>query len=368
MQIKHLILILFTTLFSLAKGKTIIPTSNWILDIKNEKGTNETIILKPNILTKIILIVRHEDNIEILDRSFDKANFVLALENDNDIKLYGNEINIIPSVSLEYIAYIGLKCDYEIKEKTFNLQFKVKQIKDLDNHDMKNAKLTIYPVKVEIDNNPSLIEIEPIETELTGKGFSLFRLKNEIFNMEKVVITLKNKENKNFVFKDVEIDAFKDRNEFGENENNHGILLNFPFGTELEYKDLKGNTNNTFNLIMKENDKCSNSFILSNSSSIFNITINENQILKLNDSVKEAIIYNIENITPKKDLTNNIQLNLTIPVAPVIINCKLNGEGRDEENDEVVYVDYIKINGSYLLKFDNLNSNNEYKGECELML
>lgn len=185
MQIKHLILILFTTLFSLAKGKTIIPTSNWILDIKNEKGTNETIILKPNILTKIILIVRHEDNIEILDRSFDKANFVLALENDNDIKLYGNEINIIPSVSLEYIAYIGLKCDYEIKEKTFNLQFKVKQIKDLDNHDMKNAKLTIYPVKVEIDNNPSLIEIEPIETELTGKGFSLFRLKNEIFNMEK---------------------------------------------------------------------------------------------------------------------------------------------------------------------------------------
>ena len=365
MQIKHLILILFTTLFYLAKGKTIIPTSNWILDIKNEKGTNETIILKPNILTKIILIVRHEDNIEILDRSFDKANFVLALENDNDIKLYGNEINIIPSVSLEYIAYIGLKCDYEIKEKTFNLQFKVKQIKDLDNHDMKNAKLTIYPVKVEIDNNPSLIEIEPIETELTGKGFSLFRLKNEIFNMEKVVITLKNKENKNFVFKDVEIDAFKDRNEFGENENNHGILLNFPFGTELEYKDLKGNTNNTFNLIMKENDKCSNSFILSNSSSIFNITINENQILKLNDSVKEAIIYNIENITPKKDLTNNIQLNLTIPVAPVIINCKLNGEGRDEENDEVVYVDYIKSNGSYLLKFDNLNSNNEYKGECE---
>ena len=85
----------------------------------------------------------------------------------------------------------------------------------------------------------------------------------------------------------------------------------------------------------------------------------------MNDSVKEAIIYNMENITPKKDLTNNIQLNLTMPVAPVIIECKLNGEGKDEENDEVEYVDYIKNNGSYLLKFDNLNSNNEYKGECK---
>ena len=39
----------------------------------------------------------------------------------------------------------------------------------------------------------------------------------------------------------------------GENENNHGILLNFLFGTELEYKDLKGNTNNTFKTWKVEN-------------------------------------------------------------------------------------------------------------------
>ena len=71
---------------------------------------------------------------------------------------------------------------------------------------------------------------------------------------------------------------------------------------------------------MKKNDICSSRFILSESSSTVNITINNNELLILNDSVKEAIIYNMENITPKKDLTNNIQLNLTMPVAQLLLN------------------------------------------------
>ena len=116
---------------------------------------------------------------------------------------------------------------------------------------------------------------------------------------------------------------------------------------------------------MKEDDLDSKWFKLSDESQSFNLTINQNELVTLNDSVKEAIVYTIENVTPKRDLTNNIQINMTIPVAPVLIDCRLDGEGNNEEGDSIKYRDYILQSGPYLLKFDDLNSNNEYKGECK---
>ena len=175
--------------------ETIIPTSNWVLDVKNEKG-EKGIVLKPNVLTKVIFVVHHEDDLDILDRSFDKANFIITLEDDSNIKLFNKEIkngdvDIIPSLTLESYAYIGLKSDHKIEAETYDLQFKVKNTKDLDGHDYKDkdVSLRIDSVQVTINNTESLIEIEPIETNLTEKGYSLFRIKNEIYNMEKVIIT-----------------------------------------------------------------------------------------------------------------------------------------------------------------------------------
>ena len=369
MKNRFLLSIVLSLIIGYTLQKAIIPTSNWVLDVKNEKGEKD-IVLKPNVLTKVIFVVRHEDNLDILDRSFDKANFIITLDDDSNIKLFNKEIkngdvDIIPSLTLESYAYIGLKSDHEIEAETYDLQFKVKNTKDLDGHDYKDASLKIDPVQVTINNTESLIEIEPIETSLTEKGYSLFRIKNEIYNMEKVVITLKEEIGDYFTFKDVEINALKDREEFGLNENdNHGIIFDFPFGTEKEYKDLQ-EFSKTIKLMMKEDDLDSKWFKLSDESQSFNLTINQNELVKLNDSVKEAIVYTIENVTPKRDLTNNIQINMTIPVAPVLIECRLDGEGNNEEGDSIKYRDYILQSGPYLLKFDDLNSNNEYKGECK---
>ena len=73
-----------------------------------------------------------------------------------------------------------------------------------------------------------------------------------------------------------------------------------------------------------------------------------------------------KNITPKKDETNNIQIKMTLPVAPLIIDCDLKGEGDEDDDDEINFKDYIVSSGSYVLKFDDLNSNNEYKIKCEV--
>ena len=366
MKIKFLLSIVLSLIMICSSFQsTVIPTSNWILDIKNEKGENG-IVLKPNVLTKIIFVVSHEDNIDIIDYSFDNSLFTIVLENDDDIKLFDQEINIVPSASRESYAYIGLKSDHKIDTETYELKLIVKSTKDLDGNDKEDAKLTINPVQVTIVNEKSLIEIEPIETDVTGKGYSLFRLKNEIFNMEKIVITLKDKIDENFIFKNVEIKGFKDRNEYGENENdNHGIIFDFPFGTEKSYEKLEVH-NTTINLIMQD-DKESNCFELSEESKSFIFMVNQNELIVLNDSVKEAIVYTMENITPKRDLTNNIQISMTIPVAPVLIECELKGEGKSDEGDISLYRDYILKTGSYLLKFEDLNSNNEYKAECKFI-
>ena len=106
MQTKYITFLVISFLISSCIGKTIVPTSNWIIDIKNENGTDAPIVLKPNVLTKIIFIVRHEDDLELYDRSFDKSDFTVELEDDDDIKLLDDEIHIIPSISLEYSYYI----------------------------------------------------------------------------------------------------------------------------------------------------------------------------------------------------------------------------------------------------------------------
>jgi len=270
---------------------------------------------------------------------------------------------ITPSASLEYIAYIGLECEYDIS-KNSKIKFKVTSIKDLDDKDLDDATLnTEEEFPIEIDESKTLLEIEPIETDLTGEGYSLFRLKTEIFNLEEVVI-IATSENKEYKIKDVEIEAYKDRDKYGESkEENNGILFGYPFSVEKEYRNLEKKSH-TFQLKMK-NDKCSTPFVLSDDVQTINITVNDNPIVKVNKTVKQAIVYSMENITPKRDLTNNIQIQMTIPVAPLIIDCKLKGDGDDEDDDEINYKDYIINNGSYILKFDDLNSNNEYKVECK---
>ena len=343
----------------------INQTSNWVLDIKNENNTDEIIELRPGVLTKIILIVSHEDNIDIIDRSFDKNFFTISLKDNDNIMFYPNEeFNIIPSEALEYIAYIGLKCDHSIISDNYTLEFDVKKI-DLDDININNGNLIINPVPITINDGITFINIEPIETNLAEKGYSLFKITNEIYNMENITIKSEGNNNKNFIIEDIEIKAFKDRKKYAKTENeNHGILFDSKFGTKVEYKKLKGETNTTFNLIIENDDNKRRCFDINPKSSIVTININDKRTVTLNESVKEAVLYSIENVTPKRDKTNNIQFKIDLPVAPVIIECVIKGQGNTEEKDIITYKDYILNSGKNIIKFDNLNSNNEYSGEC----
>ena len=350
--------------------------SNWVLYVKTENYTDD-IELRPGVLTRITLSVLNEANSGLWDKDYiDKVNFTIAVKDNSYIKFYPNEeINLIPFESTAYIAYIGLNCNHQILGNEYNLEFELKEKKDLDGNNMDYVNLQINPVKVKINNSPTIVDVEPIETNIPARGFSLFRLKNEIFNIEKVIIKPQGNYNKEkIMIEDIEIKPFLERKRFGKEESDeHGILFEHKFGAIYEYPELDGQTNITFYLeiynahLFDQNSKYvtyQKCFEISSKSNVVNFGINDKSPPYLNDSVKTAILNSIENITPKKDKINNIQIKIDLPVAPVVIHCDLQGDEKDVEKHKIHYQDYILNPGQNIIKFNNLNSNNEYKGMC----
>ena len=111
-------IIMLLTLFIYSTNKEEEPTFYWIIDIKNENGTDDMIELRPGVLTKIILKVHNETNMDSWKRIYDKYNYSVTIyneNNENNIRLFPNEIiSVVPSLSLEYIAYIGLNSHHNI--------------------------------------------------------------------------------------------------------------------------------------------------------------------------------------------------------------------------------------------------------------
>ena len=77
----------------------------------------------------------------MLETTFDSTNFTISIDG---VKFYPNyEFNIIPSMNLEYITYLGLKCNHKIENEYYEVKPYVKYIKDLKNNEKINATLEI---------------------------------------------------------------------------------------------------------------------------------------------------------------------------------------------------------------------------------
>ena len=144
-----------------------------------------------------------------------------------------------------------------------------------------DSNINIYAstlfVGIIIDSIP--IDIVPVETNIVGGGYSLFRI-NEIYNVEKVIIGAEGYNKEKYVFDEIEIEPFDKRKKFDPEINeNHGILFDFKFGTQFEYKELDGETNVTYNLETKVDDSSPNCFDIGSKSKMINITVVEKKSL-----------------------------------------------------------------------------------------
>ena len=364
------IIVMFLTILklSLIKAHNSDP-SNWILDIKNENYTDDLIELRPGVLKKIILSIRHQTSIINWDKdSIDKVNFTIASKDPCNIILYPNKyLYLIPYESFDYIIYVGLSCNHQICSTEYDLDFTLIEKRFLDGKYIDNVNLIINPIKIKINNNPTLIDIEPIETIIPARSYSLFKLKNEIYNIEGLTIKPEGCYSKEkFEIETIYIKSFKDRKILNkEIIDDNGILFDQKFGVLSDYQGLDGETNIAFSLALDySNQNKRKCFEINPKYKNVNLVINKQDKIFLNYPIKEALLNSIENITPEKDKTNNIQVKINLPVSPVLIECDLYGDGEDEEQDIIHYKDYILNSGIKIIKFNNLNSNNEYKGKC----
>ena len=361
-------IVMFLAFLNFYTINTVYVPSTWTIDIKNETF-GDYIELNPGKLTRIIFSVRNGYNGEIWDfKDRDRDNFTIALKNESYIKLYpSGRISIIPSKATVYNAYIGLDCNHDIEEDEYLLNFEVIDKRDLDGNESPDIDVSINPTenKIKINNNATLIDIEPIEKTIYTRGYIAYIIKNEIFNIEKISIKPIGNNDPEFRIEEIEIKPFTERKIFRKEENeNNGIIINRRL--DYDYNGQENEKNITFNLAIdydhtKKKKKC---FELSLNSQSVNLMLTKEKFVELNESIREAVLYSIEDVTPKRDKTNNIQIKIDLPVAPTIVKCELRGEGKGEERDNIVYNNYLVNTGPNILKFNNLNSNNEYKGEC----
>ena len=347
-------LFLITYIFSRDINTAYFP--KWKLEVKNEFGTDEEIVLKAGQYTKVTFVVSNENDYTYYERFFDNSKFRIFLNDENLVTLE-EEYEINPFESLEYTTYIGLNCENQINTKEYSFTF---SSKEEENSDENIPKLKVVSTTVKIDKTPQKITLTPVSTSLLEHSVSHFILKEIIYNIKPIYIDSRESDD-NFFLNSVELPEFTSEEAKFENQ-----LLMDRFGTEKSLENLKGATEFTYHLELSEDNQC---FYINEESIEFTVKVKEGEPQLFTDKNDEDFITSMENITPEYDKTNNIQIKVNIPFAPFLYYCIVDElhkelEGEKDDGTEITIYDEILTPGEYILKFDDLQSDKEYKGFC----
>lgn len=342
-----------------------IYSTNWKLSIKSENSSSDTITLIPGVFQKIILELTSTSDPDLTDTS----SFKISLKTKGIISK-DSEIVITPTESQIYSTFIGISCLNSSSSDSIKLEYEIK------NSDISTkSTLSMEPVNAIIERVKTKINISPLLEIIPGTSYNLFRMSKEIFNVDSIeiipkIINSSSSDNKIIEFKNIVISSFNKRNEIsGKNPLNNGILFDFPFGTQKTFDEIVSVTKNKFpySLQMKDDflEKC---FELEKTS--FTLGISQDSPINLNDSVKQAIVYNTEFSSKKFDKSNNIKIDTIIPLVPLFVSCEIRHDTKfsdSEDKDDVKFFKlFITQSGKFSLKFDNLSSDSEYFAKCTL--
>ena len=357
---KNLYFFILLASIPLCFNKTLV---DWKLSILDEEAKTNIINLFPGIFSKVTLVLSNEKNEEVFDNSESPISFKLKLKN-KDLVSVESSFNLIPSESLVYTFYIGIKCGETLTD-TSDL-FEIDSIEG-------DVSLTIGKASLKVSNNKAKIDIAPLLNEISEQTYNLFRVNKEPYNIEDIKLIPKIEgENEDFTFDDVILEKFDGkRGEYSPlNTYTNGILNKFKFGTKKLLKDLS-KTSVKFDLTFDSEDlgKC---FDLVKKS--FDLKVIQKKVEKFGESVKKAISYTIENISPINELTNSLELKLNIPFAPIAVTCELRADSSFSQSEEDIiahadvsatYYDNVFTSaGEAILQFGNLNATMEYYAKC----
>ena len=151
---KNLYFFILLASIQLCFNKTLV---DWKLSIMDEEAKTNTINLFPGIFSKVTLVLSNENNEEVFDNSESPISFKLKLKN-KDLVSVESSFTLIPSESLVYTFYIGIKCGETLSD-TSDL-FEIDSIEG-------DVSLTIGKASLKVSNNKAKIDIAPLLNEIS---------------------------------------------------------------------------------------------------------------------------------------------------------------------------------------------------------
>ena len=343
-------LLLLTCVFSRESNTAYFP--KWKLEVKNEFGT-EGIVLRAGQYTKVTFVVTNENDYTFYDRFFDTSEFEIFLEDDNLVTLE-ESYEISPFNSLEYTTYIGLNCENQINAEEYTFTFSVNEE---ENSDEDTPKLKVVPTSVKIDKTPQKLTLIPVLSTLLEHSFNLLKLKEKIYNMETLHITASTSDD-NSQLEEIKISKFEPL--IGPKEN--GLIIT-PFCTNVALEESEDEKEFTYHLELSGDNQC---FYLNEESTELTIKLIKGEPQSFTDKTFKDFIASKENVTPEFDKNNNIQIKINVPFTPLIYFCTCYQSDPKYSGWMTIY-DEILTTGEYILKFDDLQSEKEYEGQCIFM-
>lgn len=336
--------------------------SNWRLDINN----GNQIEFKPGVFSKITIQLTNLLNNYYFTNNDENIYKVTFFSENEDFIFSEQEITLNPKEELGHSIYIGLKCQQYIQWFLPKFYINVSFSKDQKiYYPLINNKILSY----KLNSNKVSINLDALLKKMPGKSINLFKLQNEIFNIDEIIIEPENSKsvNEKFDFENIFIKSYLNREELSEeNSANNGILFDYPFKIKEE---LTNEELFTFKLDIK-NETLLKCFYLENPN--YDVEINKGDLSNIDEKEKTDITYNTyveENIY---DLTNILKIKTKISVFPSILTCEFMKNSSISENslenseNVKIFKTFINANKSLDIIMKNLDSNSEYIANCEL--
>ena len=352
MKIFFLIIQIFNfclTIYSLNK--------RWSLEFNNAN-----IKLHPGVFTEITIQLK--ENTKFTSEFLDESIYNLSIINrNNDIILLDKYIIINSTENLFYTTYIGLNCK-KYSDNSYNIKFSISPINTID------LTSNEFEVAYRIEKQKVKIKLDVLMEEMPGKSINFFKLNEEIYNTEEIIIEPKLKslngledKSQEFKFNKIVIKPYFERGLLSnENYTNHGILFDYNF-SYISKVDKKLE----FNVILEiTNQSIDEYYVLEKKE--FKIKINKDLPPAIDVKVKDAFKYNTEDQTSTYKSTNSIILRTKIPVAPCILSCQFIPMISLSIQSENIHIfnTIIKNTEKFYITINNLDANTEYYSSCEL--
>ena len=333
------------------------------LEIKNGNGDDSPITLVPGVFTKITLVLSSIGEMDYKDESSYTLKF-----NDEKLVAVKQEIKLVPKESLVYTNYIGFSCSNSV-EDNYPLNVVIEAGDKTD-----DGSLEFSPVSLKVSKVETEIKLDLLLKSFVKNTKNFFKLEEELYNVDQIKISLDNatalagielKEG-------IVIDSFKTREDepiSKDSAANHGILFQYPLLSKGESNDSKLKLKLAF-------DSATTGACFKLAKTDFDFELKTEGLVNLDAKVKTAIVYNTEDGSPEFDVTNKIQINTLIPVAPVILDCEFslnstisNDKGALKSSIEEgtkFFKTVVTAAGQLSIVVEDLNVTSDYKAKCEI--